>query len=70
VCSYACLLMRFLKRLKFLKIQYELSHVSDSNGITFTNFNTSDLLLTRRVSRAQKCCLSVLFVEVWLKKFG
>jgi hypothetical protein len=50
--------MRFLKRLKFLKIQRELS--DDSNVIPFTNFNVkSDLLLTRRVSRTKVfCCLS------------
>jgi len=51
--------MRFLKRLKFLKIQHELS--DDSNVIPFTNFNVkSDLLLTRRVSRTKVffCCLS------------
>ena len=57
VCSYV-FLMRFLKRLKFLKIQRELS--DDSNVIPFTNFNVkSDLLLTRRVSRTKVfCCLS------------
>ena len=51
--------MRFLKRLKFLKIQRELS--DDSNVTPFTNFNVkSDLLLTRRVSRTKVffCCLS------------
>ena len=58
VCSYV-FLMRFLKRLKFLKIQRELS--DDSNVTPFTNFNVkSDLLLTRRVSRTKVffCCLS------------
>ena len=59
VCSYV-FLMRFLKRLKFLKIHRELS--DDSNNVTpFTNFNVkSDLLLTRRVSRTKVffCCLS------------
>jgi len=45
--------MRFLKRLKFLKIQRELS--DDSNVTPFTNFNVkSDLLLTRGEFRAQK----------------
>ena len=52
--------MRFLKRLKFLKIHRELS--DDSNNVTpFTNFNVkSDLLFTRRVSRTKVffCCLS------------
>ena len=52
--------MRFLKRLKFLKIQHELS--DDSNVIPFTNFNASDLFLTRRVSRTK-----VLFVRKLLK---
>ena len=52
VCSYV-FLMRFLKRLKFLKIQRELS--DDSNVTPFTNFNVkSDLLLTRGEFRAQK----------------
>ena len=49
--------MRFLKRLKFLKIQHELS--DDSNVIPFTNFNVkSDLLLTRRVSRTKVVLVS------------
>jgi hypothetical protein len=56
VCSYV-FLMRFLKRLKFLKIQHELS--DDSNVIPFTNFNASDLLLTRRVSRTKVVCQKV-----------
>lgn len=57
VCSYV-FLMRFLKRLKFLKIQRELS--DDSNVIPFTNFNVkSDLLLTRRVSRTKVVCQKV-----------
>ena len=48
--------MRFLKRLKFLKIQHELS--DDSNVIPFTNFNASDLFLTRRVSRTKVVLVS------------
>ena len=55
VCSYV-FLMRFLKRLKFLKIQRELS--DDSNVIPFTNFNASDLFLTRRVSRTKVVLVS------------
>ena len=55
VCSYV-FLMRFLKRLKFLKIQHELS--DDSNVIPFTNFNASDLFLTRRVSRTKVVLVS------------
>lgn len=55
VCSYV-FLMRFLKRLKFLKIQHELS--DDSNVIPFTNFNASDLFLTRRVSRTKVLLVS------------